>query len=345
MKVSTSSVSKAAVAVVSAGILSIAQTVAPLPPERPAPAVHLVADVQPLVPRPHVQVMLDAPPPAAAPLAVPIAPNLANTIDSVYLAVEPWVEYGFAVAASVVAWIPYVGWASGFIMDGYFFGESLVASGVFNFTDWLRGDGGIVTNLVDFGIDVGLAFVWLGLDIANTFIPLPPCNCYPPRPPVQGPFLAAADTLMAPAETRVAEESVGDDGQQSDEDEQSDEDQQSDEEVGDKQNAEQVVSTEQPEQDTTGEDEADVDDDQETVDISAAAQEDATAGSEDATEDATEDAITDSPETVDVQGEVQESVGAAPIDADAQLAAASPGPVPADSTDAGNDSGNDSGGN
>ena len=64
----------------------------------------------------------------------------------------------------------------------------MVASGVFNFTDWLRGDGGIVENLVDFGVDVGLAFIWLGLDALNTFIPLPPLSCYPPRPPVQGPF-------------------------------------------------------------------------------------------------------------------------------------------------------------
>ena len=49
----------------------------------------------------------------------------------------------------------------------YFFGESIVASAVFNFTDWLRGDGGFVENLVDFGVDVGLAFVWLGLDALN----------------------------------------------------------------------------------------------------------------------------------------------------------------------------------
>ena len=51
---------------------------------------------------------------------------------------------------------------SGLTRNGYFFGESLVASGVFNFTDWLRGEGGVVENLVDFGVDVGLAFVWLG---------------------------------------------------------------------------------------------------------------------------------------------------------------------------------------
>ena len=107
-------------------------------------------------------------------------------------------QYGFEVATAVVRWIPYVGWFAGLIMDGYFFGESLVASGVFNFTDWLRGNGGVVENLVDFGVDVGLAFVWLGLDALNSFIPLPPIPL-PPRPPLQGPFLAST-TLAGPME-------------------------------------------------------------------------------------------------------------------------------------------------
>ncbi|ORB67665.1 hypothetical protein BST47_04075 [Mycolicibacterium tusciae] len=140
-------------------------------------------------------------------LAVPIAPNLANSIDSLYLAVEPWVQYGFEVATYALAWVPYVGFLSGLIMDGYFFGESIVASAVFNFTDFLRGDGNLVENLVDFGIDVGLAFVWLGLDALNTFIPLPPFCCYPPRPPVQGPFLAldTLTTLMRPAQEKTME--------------------------------------------------------------------------------------------------------------------------------------------
>jgi hypothetical protein len=139
-------------------------------------------------------------PSAPAPLAIPFAPNLANTIDGIYTAVEPWVRYGFEVATSIVRWIPYVGWFAGQIMVFYNFFESMVASGVFNFTDFLRGDGGIGTNLVDFGIDVGLAFVWLGLDEVAQFIPLPPFCCYPPRPPVQGPFLAA-DALAGPTET------------------------------------------------------------------------------------------------------------------------------------------------
>jgi hypothetical protein len=199
---------------VSAAVIAPVQ---PTPVPAPAPTVRLAAAVQPLQPGqepPHPPALLrssgllpsvvpTALPGVPSVLAVPIAPNLANSIDNLYLAVEPWVQYGFEVAASVIAWVPYVGFLSGLIMDGYFFGESIVASAVFNFTDFLRGDGGIVENLVDFGIDVGLAFVWLGLDVVSTFIPLPPCNCYPPRPPVQGPFLAldALSSLAGPAKT------------------------------------------------------------------------------------------------------------------------------------------------
>ncbi|MDF3338457.1 hypothetical protein P3H80_13555 [Mycolicibacterium septicum] len=132
----------------------------------------------------------------AAPTAIAIAPNLANTIDQIYVDVEPWVQWGFEVGASALGWIPWVGgWAGGLLMDAYNFGQSLVASGVFNFTDWLRGDGGIIQNLADFGVDAVLAVAWLGIDVVGTFIPLPPIPL-PPRPPLQGPFLAS--TLAAP---------------------------------------------------------------------------------------------------------------------------------------------------
>ncbi len=85
----------------------------------------------------------------------------------------------------------------------YTFGEGIVASGVFNFTDWLRGNGGVVENLVDFGIDVGLAFVWLGIDEWNYFLPpMPPIFAPPQRPPVQGPGPnLALEMLFSPSET------------------------------------------------------------------------------------------------------------------------------------------------
>jgi hypothetical protein len=69
----------------------------------------------------------------------------------------------------------------------YTFFEGMVASGTFNVTDWLRGDDGAVANFVDWGIDVGLAWVWLGIDEWNYFLPpLPPFLPLPPRPPFEG---------------------------------------------------------------------------------------------------------------------------------------------------------------
>jgi hypothetical protein len=188
----------------------------PPPPRTPIPTVRMAADVQLLALQeqpPLLDVLRNNPlallgpaapfgtlPTPPAPSQFAIAPNLANTIDSIYITVEPWVRYGFEVATAVVRWIPYVGWFAGQIMVFYNFFEGKIASGVFNFTDWLRGDGGAVENLVDFGVDVGLAWVWLGLDELAQFVPLPPFCCYPPRPPVQGPF-STTQTLAGPTET------------------------------------------------------------------------------------------------------------------------------------------------
>ena len=197
MDISLRSILTAGISTVTATTLVFAPSVQPPPP--PERTVQLAAAVQPLAPQePLLSVLLTSPlrllgpavtpgtlPPAPAPLAIPIAPNLANTIDSTYLAVEPWVQYGFEVATAVVRWIPYVGWFAGQIMVFYTFGESIVASGVFNFTDWLRGEGGVIENVVDFGIDVGLAFVWLGLDEWLNSV-------------------AVAAVLLLPAETAVA---------------------------------------------------------------------------------------------------------------------------------------------
>jgi hypothetical protein len=219
----------AGVALLTASALLIAPSVQPPPPPKPTPTIqlaadiHLAVDVQPLLDpqEPLLPILFSSPlrllgpaapfgtlPPAPAPLSIAIAPNLANTIDSVYIAVEPWVRYGFEVATAVVRWIPWVGWFAGQIMVFYNFFEGMIASGVFNFTDWLRGDGGAVENLVDFGIDVGLAFVWLGLDEVAQFIPLPPFCCYPPRPPVQGPF-STSQTLAGPTEATSTVEPNG----------------------------------------------------------------------------------------------------------------------------------------
>ena len=90
--------------------------------------------------------------------------GVADGIDNLYNTVEPWVRYGFEVAAAVVAWIPWVGIFSNQIMVVYNFVESLINSGVFNTTDWMRGDGSALKNVADWVVDAGLALVWLGID-------------------------------------------------------------------------------------------------------------------------------------------------------------------------------------
>lgn len=139
--------------------------------------------------------------PPPTPGALSVGSNLADTIDAVYLNVEPWVRWGFQVATDVIAWIPWVGWFAGQTMVFYNFFEAMVQSGVFNFTDWLRGQGGVVENLVDFGVDVVWSFVYLGIDEWNYFLPpLPPLPFpIPPRPPLNqfAPELADTDLTTA----------------------------------------------------------------------------------------------------------------------------------------------------
>jgi hypothetical protein len=134
------------------------------------------------------QLLNTAPTPGTAVISPTIAPsppliNIANAIDAAYLAIEPWVRYGFEIATYVVGWLPF-GWLfNEQIMVFYNYFESLIHSGVFNTTDWLRGQGSAVKNIADWFVDLGLALVWLGIDEVNAWIPLPPLPWYPPRPP------------------------------------------------------------------------------------------------------------------------------------------------------------------
>ena len=197
----------AGVVAVSASAIAFTSVVTPLPDTSMAragstvashTAVDLRAATQPLVPSRGMSAIssmstaqvLDVARVFSALTVTPtIAPsppliNLANFIDAAYLAIEPWVEYAFDVAAAVVSWIPY-----GWLIDDqiwvlYNFFERLVNSGVFNITDWLRGQGSALKNVADWLVDAGLALVWLGLDELSAWVPLPPLPIYPPIPPV-----------------------------------------------------------------------------------------------------------------------------------------------------------------
>ena len=145
---------------------------------------------------------------AITPTIAPSPPliALADFIDAAYVLIEPWVHYAVDVAAYVAAWIiPYVGWIVINQVDVvYNFVESLINSGVFNTTDWLRGDGSALKNIADWIVDLGLATIWLGIDEIDSWIPLPPLPIYPPRPPYAdlpegafGDFLVGASHALA----------------------------------------------------------------------------------------------------------------------------------------------------
>ena len=221
----------AGVAVMSAVTVAIAPSVkapAPTAPTTSAvrvvfPAVELAAAVQPRAnptePQPSVaetqitqaslpNLLVDflrrivVPPSASAPFPTPQFPpvvggnSVQSTIKNIYNAVEPWVEWGFEVAAYAVGWVPYVGWLAPQIMYFYYLGERIVQSITFNIADWIGGDISFVDGLVNVGVDTINSFIFFANDQLAFW--LPPL---PPIPPI-GPF-AAVETaeLTEPIES------------------------------------------------------------------------------------------------------------------------------------------------
>lgn len=192
MNLSVKSALTAGVVAASASCLVLSASVTPLPDQRASVGAdyhHVVCP--PLMSVTTSDVMLlaavrslraDASAPTLAP--VPGLNSAADAIDAIYVEIEKWVRYGFEVAADIVAWIPWVGIFANQIMVVYNFVESLINSGVFNTTDWFRGEGSVLKNVADWVVDLGLALVWLGIDEVGAWIPLPPLGWYPPRPPV-----------------------------------------------------------------------------------------------------------------------------------------------------------------
>jgi PE family protein len=75
---------------------------------------------------------------AVAPAAVAAA-SLGDTIKAGYLAIEPWVQYGFNLAAYAVGFVPYVGFLAPQINIFFYLFEPIVQSGLFNTIDLLQG--------------------------------------------------------------------------------------------------------------------------------------------------------------------------------------------------------------
>jgi hypothetical protein len=191
----------AGIALVGVGAIAIAPTIqTPPPPAVPAAsAVRLAAATAPSVVEPLAQtnaigalLRLDLgrfiiPPSAGQPFPTPQFPgpspaptDFAGSIKSAYVAIEPWVHYGFQLAQYAVGWVPYVGWLSPQIDIFYHFGERIVRSVVFYSADWLWGPLPFAVGLGNIARDSWNSLVQLGIDQWNFWLPpLPPLPPFP----------------------------------------------------------------------------------------------------------------------------------------------------------------------
>ena len=201
MTVSVRSCLMAGVALVMASAIVVVSSVRPPAPDLVAsPAVRLSVAVQPLttpaddVPSLADEIQMGIVPSLGA--ALPTPPNLGpsptptdfnSLIKNTYLAIEPWVQYGFELATWAVGWIPWVGWLAPQIMIFYFFGERIAHSDVWNLDDWLWGSLPFLQGYVNNAVDKWNALVQLGIDEWNFW-------GLPPLPPL--PFAAQQTTTL-----------------------------------------------------------------------------------------------------------------------------------------------------
>ena len=108
--------------------------------------------------------------------------SLGDAIKAGYLFVEPYVQYGFDLAAYAVGFVPYVGFLAPQIYFFYDLIEPLVQSGLFNTIDFLQGSITFATGLSNF-FDATTASInyfiqneinWLFGSILPPLPPLPP---------------------------------------------------------------------------------------------------------------------------------------------------------------------------
>jgi hypothetical protein len=200
----------AGVAVVMASAVVVASSVRPPAPDLVAsPAIRLSVATRPLttpsdnIPSLADEIGMGIVPSLGAPLPTPPNPgpspaptDFNSLIKNTYLAIEPWVQYGFELVTWGVGWIPFVGWLAPQIMIFYFFGERIAHSDVWNLDDWLWGSLPFLQGYVNNAVDKWNALVQLGIDEWN-FWGLPPL---PPLP------LAAQQTTTLAANPTTAQQ-------------------------------------------------------------------------------------------------------------------------------------------
>jgi hypothetical protein len=193
----------AGIATISASAIAVAPSVQP-PAPAPAANIRLAAQVQqaatPFDPFSITDWLgrIVIPPSLGAPFPTPqflpqVAPtSLGSFIINAYNAIEPWVRYGFDLAAYAVGWIPYVGWLAPQITIFYNLGERITRSIAYNLGNFLNGQISFGQGLTNVAIDTINSFIFFANDqIAFWLPPLPPI------PPLPGGSTVAV--LNAPA--------------------------------------------------------------------------------------------------------------------------------------------------
>lgn len=159
------------------------------PVERPAPTagdpgssklVNLTASSRPLYPWP-LALARDTEPRRTTP-AIDEDPATADQIDEDFIALRQAMRTDFTPFANDL------GYLGKQLYIGFNFGESLVASLVFNGTDMLRGEG-VLKNLGEIAWDAVLSAVYIAVDELYLHVPgLPPIVVLPDRAPADAPL-------------------------------------------------------------------------------------------------------------------------------------------------------------
>jgi len=119
-----------------------------------------------------------------AAVAAPAAfEGIATAIENAYNFIEPYVQWGFSVAAWAVGWLPWIGILGPQINIFYALFEPMVQSGLFNILDWITGSISFGTGLSNFIAASAASINQFIQNEINWFLGfLPPLPPFPPLP-------------------------------------------------------------------------------------------------------------------------------------------------------------------
>ena len=219
MTVSVRSYLTVGVAALAAGAVAVAPVHAPAPQSISTAAVRLSAAVQPLVQPANVAAavlgLVNTPAPVTPKAAAATSTGTAqaavtannaasDTIINAYNAIEPWVQWGFEVAAWAVGYVPYAGYFGSQINIAYSTGEPIVGSWVYSFAYLIGGQVSLIGPTLINGVKQSVTNLVQGEInwILGYLPPLPPIPPFAATAPSTAAASAAAAVVGAPSAVR-----------------------------------------------------------------------------------------------------------------------------------------------